>query len=146
MAETSLGPNRRKLLAEELRRFDFPPLPEKPGLWEKLCAAIENGPRGQEEKLFKEFLQLHEQRFEGQAWTGYHGLVLTMKKIFPTTSDLEAFPSQPSNWVRVKLCTPPLRLENLPPQPLTNQSQTMFFCFYVFFFGGGGRSIEALWE
>jgi hypothetical protein len=56
MAETSPGPNPRKLLAEELRSFDFPPLPERPGLGE-LCAAIENGPRGQEEKLFKEFLR-----------------------------------------------------------------------------------------
>eukprot|EP00435_Cladocopium_sp_Y103_P028738 s1144_g7.t1 len=69
--QTNLGPNRRKLLAEELRRrrSEFPPLPERPGLWEELCAAIENGPRGLEEKLFKEFLQFHEQRFEGQVRT-----------------------------------------------------------------------------
>ena len=65
--ETGLGPDFRKLAAEELRRLEFPPLPERPRLWEDLCAAVENGPRGLEEKLFKEFLRLQEQRFEGQA-------------------------------------------------------------------------------
>ena len=92
MAESSLGPNRRKLLTEELRRSEFPPLPERPGLWEELCAAVENGPRGQEEKLFKEFLQLHEKRFEGPAtMAGFHH-----DKYIPNNIRPEAFQSQPS--------------------------------------------------